>query len=159
MKNYIAILILLFCACAPIQVHFSPDGSPTTAIVETVDAARRVVLVQAYSFTSDPIADALIRAHKRGVKVEVILDRSHRTARYTSAPSLRAAGIPVWIDTKHAIAHNKIMIIDGHTVITGSFNFSKAAEEKNAENLVIIRRRVLAEKFITNWEINRKRAI
>jgi len=61
-------------------------------------------------------------------------------------------GIPVRIDPKHAIAHNKIMVIDGEIVLTGSFNFSKAAEESNAENLLVIRDKILAERFTKNWQ-------
>ena len=80
-----------------------------------------------------------MHAHKRGIKVEVILDRSQRTQKYSSAAFLYNVGIPVKIDAQHAIAHNKVMVIDGETVITGSFNFTKAAEERNAENLLIIR--------------------
>lgn len=71
--------------------------------------------------------------------VEVILDKSQRTQRYSSTTFLTNAGIPVWIDSKHAIAHNKVIVIDRATVITGSFNFTKAAEDKNAENLLVIK--------------------
>jgi phosphatidylserine/phosphatidylglycerophosphate/cardiolipin synthase-like enzyme len=64
------------------------------------------------------------------------------------------AGIPVKIDSAHDIAHNKIMIIDGEIVITGSFNFTLSAEDKNAENLIIIRDKALAEKYIKNWQVH-----
>jgi phosphatidylserine/phosphatidylglycerophosphate/cardiolipin synthase-like enzyme len=110
------------------------------------------VLVQAYSFTSAPIAKALVDAHRRGVEVKVILDRSNRTAHYSAATFLDHAGIPVWIDARHAIAHNEIMIIDGNTILTGSFNFTKAAEQQNAENLVTIRDSALAEQHTANWQ-------
>jgi phosphatidylserine/phosphatidylglycerophosphate/cardiolipin synthase-like enzyme len=106
----------------------------------------------AYSFTFASIAKALVAAHERGVKVEIILDKSHLTAQYTSAPFVAKAGIPVKIDSAHDIPHNKIMIIDGEIVITGSFNFTKSAEDKNAENLLIIRDKALAEKYIKNWQ-------
>jgi phosphatidylserine/phosphatidylglycerophosphate/cardiolipin synthase-like enzyme len=86
------------------------------------------------------------------VKVEVILDKSQRTDRYSSATFLYNQGIPVKIDAQHAKAHNKVMIIDGETVITGSFNFTKTAEESNAENLLVIRDKKLAERYIKNWE-------
>lgn len=112
-----------------------------------------MVLVQAYSFTSAPIAKALVDAHKRGVDVRVILDKSQRTAKYSSADFIAHAGIPTFIDAKHAIAHNKVMIID-EVVITGSFNFTKAAEERNAENLLVIRDKTIAEKYTRNWEIH-----
>lgn len=134
------------------EVYFSPQGGATDAIVRELNKAKSTVLVQAYSFTSAPIAKALLNAHKRGVKVEVILDKSQRTQQYSSATFLFNSGIPTRIDAQHAIAHNKVMIIDGETVITGSFNFTKAAEEKNAENLLVFRDKKLAEKYIKNWE-------
>ena len=91
-----------------------------------------------------------------GVKVEVILDKSQRTDQYSSATFLFNTGIPTKIDSQHALAHNKVMIIDGETVITGSFNFTKAAEEKNAENLLVIRDKKLAERYIKNWQEHEK---
>jgi len=134
------------------KVCFSPNGGCTESIVKEINAAKSEILVQAYSFTSAPIAKSLTDAFKRGVKVEAILDKSQRKEKYTAATFLANAGIPTFIDDKHAIAHNKIMIIDRETVITGSFNFTKAAEEKNAENLLIIRNKDLAGIYIKNWE-------
>ena len=134
------------------EVFFSPHGRCTDAIVKELNKAKSTVLVQAYSFTSAPIAKALLNAHKRGVKVEVILDKSQRTDQYSSATFLYNSGIPVRIDAVHVIAHNKIMIIDRETVITGSFNFTKAAEEKNAENLLVIHDKKLAERYARNWK-------
>ena len=84
--------------------------------------------------------------------MQAILDKSQRTQKYSSATFLKNSRIPTFIDDKHAIAHNKIMIIDRETVITGSFNFTKAAEEKNAENVLIIRDKALAKVYIENWE-------
>jgi phosphatidylserine/phosphatidylglycerophosphate/cardiolipin synthase-like enzyme len=134
------------------EIYFSPHGGCTDAIIRELNKAQSTVLVQAYSFTSAPIAKALLSAHKRGVKVEVILDKSQRTQKYSSATFLFNSGIPVKIDAQHAIAHNKVMIVDGETVITGSFNFTKAAEESNAENLLVIRDRKLAERYTRNWQ-------
>lgn len=134
------------------EVYFSPKGGCTQVIVSELKAAKESVLVQAYSFTSVPIAKALVDAHKRGVKIQVILDKSQRTEKYSSATFLKNAEIPTFIDDKHAIAHNKVMVIDGKTVITGSFNFTKAAEESNAENLLVIRDSDLAAKYAKNWQ-------
>jgi phosphatidylserine/phosphatidylglycerophosphate/cardiolipin synthase-like enzyme len=141
---------------APTKVYFSPNGGATQAIIKEINDAKSEILVQAYSFTSSPIAKALVDAHKRGVKVEVILDKSQRKAQYTSASFLANMRVPTFIDDKHAIAHNKIMIIDKTTVITGSFNFTKAAEEKNAENLLIIKSKELASLYIDNWMKHRE---
>ena len=138
-------------AAEPIQVFFSPHGGCTEAAVENLKKATNSVLVQAYSFTSAPIAQALVDAEKRGVKVQVILDKSQRTEKYSSADFVAHAGILTFIDTKHAIAHNKIMVIDGKTILTGSFNFTKAAESSNAENLLVIQDVVLAKKYTANW--------
>ena len=92
-------------------------------------------------------------AHKRGVKVTVILDKSQRGKKYAAADFVRNAGIPTFIDDKHTIAHNKIMIIDQATIIMGSFNFTKAAEEKNAENLLVIKGNAeLVKKYLANFK-------
>ncbi len=118
--------------------------------MEELGKVRETVLVQAYSFTSAPIAKALVEAHQRGVRVEVLLDKSQGTERYLSATFLSHAGIATFIDGRHAIAHNKVMVIDGQTVLTGSFNFTKAAEEKNAENLLFRKGKELASKYTAN---------
>jgi phosphatidylserine/phosphatidylglycerophosphate/cardiolipin synthase-like enzyme len=107
--------------------------------VRAVTAAKTQILVQAYSFTSAPIAKVLVDAHKRGVTVLAVLDKSNETQKYSAATFLVNAGIQTLIDAEHAIAHNKVMVIDSATVITGSFNFTKAAEQKNAENLLVIK--------------------
>jgi phosphatidylserine/phosphatidylglycerophosphate/cardiolipin synthase-like enzyme len=153
-KSIVFALLLSFAihATADIQVYFSPDGGCTAAVVDNLSKATNTVLVQAYSFTSAPIAKALVDAKKRGVKIEVILDKSQRREKYREADFLLHAGVPTWIDAKHAIAHNKIMVIDSHTVLTGSFNFTKAAEENNAENLLVIEDAALAKKYTDNFQ-------
>lgn len=137
---------------APTQVHFSPNGGCTQAIVDALDKAKTEILVQAYSFKSKPIAKALVNAHKRGVHTEIILDNSNRSKKYSAGDFTAHMGIPTYTDPAHAIAHNKIMIIDREVVITGSFNFTKAAENNNAENLLIIRSKELARYYVENWQ-------
>jgi phospholipase D-like protein len=133
----------------PLSVYFSPDGGCTQAIVEEVGKAKRTVLVQAYSFTSDPIAKALVAAKKRGVDVEAILDKTD----YGPAVNVIVdAGIPTYMDPAHAIAHNKVIVIDGQTVLTGSFNFTSSAENRNAENLLVVRDQPIAAKYAANWQ-------
>ncbi len=122
-----------------IQVFFSPAGGCTDAIVREIQSSQRQILIQAYSFTSEPIARACVEARGRGVSVFAILDRSQETEQYSAADFLLNSGIPTLIDSKHQIAHNKVILIDGQTVITGSFNFTNNAERSNAENLLIIR--------------------
>jgi phosphatidylserine/phosphatidylglycerophosphate/cardiolipin synthase-like enzyme len=146
-------------AAENIKVYFSPKGGCTPAVVTAIDSAKTCIYLQAYSFTSEPIAKALVNAHKRGVRVFAVLDKSNRSAQYSSATFLKNYGVPTFIDSKHQIAHNKIIIIDEQTVVTGSFNFSKAAEESNAENLLVISDRQLALQYLGNWNEHQKHSI
>lgn len=120
-------------------VYFSPKGGCLQAILLELKAARREILVQAYSFTADPLTLALVDAKKRGVHVEVILDRSNEVERYSELHVFLEHGLAPLIDAHHPIAHNKVMVIDKKTVITGSFNFTNQAEQENAENLLILK--------------------
>jgi phosphatidylserine/phosphatidylglycerophosphate/cardiolipin synthase-like enzyme len=108
------------------------------------------------------IGEALKASQGRGVDVRVLLDKSSARvsksgSRYSAATYLTNAGIPVWVDVKPAIAHNKVMVIDGLRVITGSFNFTASAQSRNAENLLVIEDPVLAAAYRGNWE--RRRAV
>lgn len=135
----------------PISVCFTPNGNCVQQIIDTVVQAKRQVLVQAYSFTSAPIAQALVDAKKRGVDVEVLLDKSQLRGKGSVLPYLNDQNISTKIDYLPAIAHNKVMVIDGKTVITGSYNFTASAEKRNAENLLIIHDKVLAQNYTNNW--------
>ncbi len=140
--------------CPSIDVFFSPKGGCSDAIIREITNAKSAVLVQAYSVESNQIRQALFVAHKRGAKVNVILDKKRSGRSYTEADFFLNQGIEVRIDSVHKIAHDKVIVIDGGTVITGSFNFSKIAEESNAENVVIIRDEKLAGKYADNWRIH-----
>ena len=135
-----------------IRAYFTPGHTVETAITDEIDAAQNTIRVQAYSFTNPLIVQALADARLRGVDVIVVLDKSNRTQRSSVAELAQRAGIPTLIDDRHAIAHNKIMIIDDRIVITGSYNFSRAAEKSNAENLVIIESAPIARKYQQNWQ-------
>jgi phosphatidylserine/phosphatidylglycerophosphate/cardiolipin synthase-like enzyme len=147
-------------ATGTIRVAFSPNGGATKLVTDTLGRAKKQILVQAYSFTSPAISKALADAKARGVDVKAILDKSQWTERYSGATYLSNHQIPVLIDDKHAIAHNKVMIIDGNTVITGSFNFTKATEEKNAENVIVLQDNpVLANVYAQNWRVHAEHSV
>lgn len=160
-KLFVLIVSLFFILTLPalsvafqvdvLTVCFSPDGGCAKAITDQINKAQKSIKVMAYSFTSAPIANALLDAKKRGVNVEVIIDKSRDTERYSETRFFRNQGIPVYVDGKEAIQHNKVMIIDSEIVITGSFNFTKAAEEKNAENVLIIMSKELVKSYLENW--------
>jgi phosphatidylserine/phosphatidylglycerophosphate/cardiolipin synthase-like enzyme len=140
-------------------VHFSPKGGCTEAVVGELRRARHEVLVLAYSFTSRPITEALIEARARGVRVEVVLDHSNEKDAHTDLPHLLEKGLAPLIDPHHAIAHNKVMVIDAATVITGSFNFTHQAEHENAENLLVLKGfPALARQYLGNFEAHKSHA-
>lgn len=136
---------------AELAVGFSPGNAEAT-VVAAIDTARRSIAVAAYSFTSRPIATAMLRAKDRGVEVRVVADKSQRTARYSSVRFLANKGVPVRIDSRYAIMHNKFLVIDGRTVETGSFNYTRAAQMNNAENaLVLTNVPALAATYDREW--------
>jgi phosphatidylserine/phosphatidylglycerophosphate/cardiolipin synthase-like enzyme len=140
-------------------VHFSPHGGCTDVIVREIGTARREVLLLAYGFTSRPIAQALVEAKLRGVHVEVILDHSNEGDSHSEMGHLVEQGVVPLIDDHHAIAHNKVVVIDGKIVITGSFNFTQHAETSNAENLLVLHNHHdLAAEYRKNFASHRDHA-
>jgi phosphatidylserine/phosphatidylglycerophosphate/cardiolipin synthase-like enzyme len=139
-------------AGADATVAFSPNGDAVRVIVNAIDGAKKQILVQAYGFTSPAIIKALGAAKARGVDVEAILDKINKSSRYSGASYLKDHNIPVWIDDSVAMAHNKIIVIDDDSIITGSFNFTQSAQEKNAENILLITHApALAGIYSKNW--------
>ena len=135
---------------------FTPAQACADLIVSILDHAQSQIRLQAYGFTSSPILAALVAAKQRGVDVGVILDKSdERASSASGADYVARAGIPVFIDYQPAIAHNKVIVVDRHTVITGSYNFTAAAERKNTENVTIIASSEVASRFLSNWESRR----
>lgn len=135
------------------DIHFSPKGGCGQAVIDVIQNAKSQILMMAYSFTYDPIVKSLMEAHDRGVEVELIFDKSNEVDLRTDMPRCIEKGIKVLVDAEHAIAHNKLMIVDQKIIITGSFNFTRQAEDANAENLVIIRNdRKIAEKYLQYYE-------
>ena len=135
-----------------IEVAFSPRAGATELVIKVISSAKKTIRVAAYSFTSKPIAEALVMAHKRGVDVQVIVDKSQKSERYTSATFLANMGVPTRVDSQHKIMHNKFVIVDGAHVETGSFNFTSSAEKGNAENVLVIwKNPQLAAIYTANW--------
>lgn len=154
----IAVVFALAFSCdnplaAELRACFTPGEDCTSVIVQAIDGVKSELLVQAYGFTSVPILQAVVRAKERGVTVKVILDKINEQKRYTAATFLKNHGVEPVIDDRVAIAHNKIMVIDRHDTITGSFNFTKTAQQRNAENvLFILDAPAVAETYARNWE-------
>lgn len=146
----------LLNAVGTIEVAFSPKNGATEIIVKAINDARETILASAYSFTSKEIAQALLNAKKRNIQIKIILDKSQVSQKYSSATFFANMGFDLRIDAKHAIYHNKVMVIDNKNVITGSFNFTNAAELKNAENVLILRNNpelaeLYRQDFFAHW--------
>lgn len=150
----------LLPAHGSVEVAFSPADDTETLLLGVIGAAHRTVHVQAYVFTSRKLAAALVDAHRRGVKVEVLADAGmHRSGR-NALPSLLEAGIPVAFETAYAAAHNKVLIVDaGHpgcAVATGSYNFTWSAAKRNAENILVLRDNcAVVDAYLQNWQRHR----
>ena len=145
-----------FQSTGTIDVFFSPKGGATRAVVNEIDSATKTIRVQAFSFTNKRIAKALVNAKKRGLDVEVVFDAEQQKNSYTSARFISRSGISTLIDSRHNSAHNKIIIIDGRVLITGSFNFTEAGEWQNAENLLVIKgNEPLVERYEKNYALHR----
>ena len=137
----------------PVETYFSPDDGTAAMIIAALQNAEERVVFMAFSFTSDPIANALIERAAAGVDVIGVFEESQYHANTgTEYESLLAAGLDVRLDGNPDSMHHKVFIIDGETVITGSYNFSRSAEERNDENTLIIHNPELAVQYLSEFE-------
>jgi phosphatidylserine/phosphatidylglycerophosphate/cardiolipin synthase-like enzyme len=123
---------------ASFEIAFSPKGKSLDIILNRINQAETSILAAAYSFTSKPISTALLEAHKRGVTVQMVADAKSNTGKYSAVTFLANQGMPVRTNSRYAIFHHKFMIFDERHLETGSFNFSAAAVNKNAENVLVL---------------------
>ncbi|VFP87311.1 phospholipase D family protein [Candidatus Erwinia haradaeae] len=135
-----------------IIVGFSPGQTAKQIILLAISEAHKSIDIAAYSFTSKPIALALIDAQNRGVNVRLVADKKSNSSRYTAVTYLTNHHIAVKLNEKYAIMHNKFIIIDGHSIETGSFNYTQSAVERNAENVIYLRNYPkISEKYMIEF--------
>lgn len=140
-----------------LSVFFSPEGGALSAVRLAIGKARRTIDMQAYLLSTKEIARPLTEAQQRGVKIRVLMDSDNAADDNSMAPFLVAAGVPVSLDAEHKEAHNKVMIIDSSILLTGSFNFTRAAEYENAENLLVIEGKPkIVAAYERNFELHLK---
>lgn len=146
-----------FAGAGEITAVFAPEEDPQAALVELIAQARQRIAVQAYVFTSKPLAEALIAARRRGVTVEVLLDAKMHQRGNAAVQRLLDEGVALYALSAFASAHDKVMLVDAApgelcAVATGSYNFTWAAQHRNAENLLIVRHHCeLAARYAENW--------
>jgi phosphatidylserine/phosphatidylglycerophosphate/cardiolipin synthase-like enzyme len=151
-------------AGARVEAYFTPGDDVAKVIAQRIDAARHTVQVQAYLFTSRRIATALANAARRGVDVELVADaKQHEAGGLPVLGQLERAGVRIWLQGDYAAFHNKVVLVDAASaspvVITGSYNFTQAAQEKNAENVVVISASAeVAARFRRDFERHRASA-
>jgi phosphatidylserine/phosphatidylglycerophosphate/cardiolipin synthase-like enzyme len=121
-------------------------------LINLINRANRSVYVAVYSFTRDSLATALISAKERGVEVRVVIERERAYEQGSEYPRLKSAGVDVRLDGNPNLMHHKFMVIDGYIVVTGSYNWSSAAEERNDENVVVIFDKDVAQRFVQEFE-------
>jgi phosphatidylserine/phosphatidylglycerophosphate/cardiolipin synthase-like enzyme len=153
-RVFLLVILLPFsCLAASAEIAFLPGRGATDLVVRTIASARHTVRVAAYSFTSKPIALALLADARRGVDVKVVVDKSQEMAGYTAATFLANEHVPVRVDYRYSIMHDKFIVVDDATVETGSFNYTSAAERKNAENVIVLHDRPdIAKRYSGEWQ-------
>ena len=141
-----------------LKACFTPGGACQVKILSSIDKAESEIKVHAFSFTSKPIAEALLKAKRRGVDVSVMGDKGQFNQKYSIVPELKKQGIPVYIYPAKGYAHNKVLIIDKKMTVTGSYNWSHGAEYRNTENVLFIESDALAASYLKNWFSQMKKA-
>lgn len=148
------------CAdAAVISVRFSPEGGCEKLIVETIDQAEKEIEYWMYAFTSEPIADALVRARGRGVRVTMVLDHLQSKNVNSQARKCAAAGCTVLIDRHHKIMHVKSRVVDGRLVLWGSYNDTNGAEHDNAEVVTLDDNESLCKTFMEEFAKHKRHAV
>lgn len=142
-------------AAPGVQVGFSPEGSARALVLKTIGSAKQNIRMQAYSFQAPDIMQALVDAKKRGVDVRVVVDkkRNERKASKKAMDFVTRNGVELRTTGHFHIHHDKIIIVDDHTVETGSFNFARSAETANSENVIVIRDMPdVVRQYVAHWQ-------
>ncbi len=143
-------------AAAPtVQVGFSPEGTAQQLVLTVIGEAQRDIRLMGYAFTSPEVARALIAAHRRGVGVWVVVDaKANQSGAGRAALNLLAkAGVKVRTVNTYKFLHDKVIVVDGVTTETGSFNFSRSADRANSENVVVLREMPeIAQQYLAHWQ-------
>lgn len=154
-KATVFVCISLSCLAQPVvagtvvdsngrlEIAFSPNEGAQALVLKTIASAQREIHMLAYSFTSAPVAQALLSARKRGVSIQLVVDQAHNVNQDSSGKArsalsaLASAGVDVRTTTAFAIHHDKVIVVDRRHVQLGSFNYSAAAETRNSENVLV----------------------
>jgi len=135
-----------------VEVRFSPDDRVAERIVELIRGAQRSIQIMAYNLTLDEISDAILERARAGVVVQGVFDAGQAKNQGSDVERLAQAGLDVWLDGSPGLMHHKVIVVDGELLITGSYNFSRSAEERNDENVLFIFSPELADQYRMEFE-------
>lgn len=135
-----------------IENYFAPEDDIQDAIVRGIGDSKAEIDVLAFSFTSEPIAKAIATRVRDGIRVRAVFDKTQAGNAYSQDDFMREHGVDVRLDGNEYAMHDKVIVIDTDAVITGSYNFTKAAETKNDENILIIHSPSLASQYRGEFE-------
>lgn len=166
MKKYIFLFVLvLFCSfnlqAKNTEIYFSPSPRCESRLVDLIENSSENINAVVYSINNDDIVSALKKAHDRGVKVKILTDRLQASGRSSKVRELYDYGVNIRVHSKHKIEHNKFAVFDNNVAMTGSYNWTNPATDKNSENCVFFfRERAAIEKYQNRfeylWQINTK---
>jgi len=163
MKNFCVVVLLMMPVCAraqSIQVYFSPNGGCQEAVIKEIGQATQTIDIAMYYLSSAGIAKALVEAREHHVKIKIVLDQGQEIEHSSKATYLIDHGFEIRYHLGFGLMHNKFAVIDGQRLITGSFNWTRTAEESNEENLLIIDDAATvaryAQRFNYLWDTSRR---
>ena len=146
------LLTLASTVYAETKVYFSPNGGCQEAVITEISKARKTIDIAMYSFSSREIAQALVEAKKRGVKIKIVLDNAQIKELFSKSRYLIGKGVSVKFRLGPGLMHNKFAVIDAKELLTGSFNWTASADKKNSENLLILSDKELAQKYAKQFK-------
>jgi phosphatidylserine/phosphatidylglycerophosphate/cardiolipin synthase-like enzyme len=134
-----------------INVYFSPEDNIEKIIIERIGKAKHSIHFMGFSFTSKKLAEEIIRLNKKGIKIYGIIEKTGSNSKDSQYIKLKIEGTHVKLDKNRNKMHHKVIIIDESIIITGSYNFSLSANEKNDENIVILHNKDISRKYIEEF--------
>ncbi len=134
------------------EIYFSPKGGCQATLLNWIRKANQSIHVMIFSVTLNSVGDELVAAHRRGIDVRMVMDKNEVNAAGSEYGKLKARGVAVRLHTTEGTMHNKVAIIDGEAVITGSFNWTNDGENSNDENMIVIRNKGVAGAYETEFQ-------
>jgi phosphatidylserine/phosphatidylglycerophosphate/cardiolipin synthase-like enzyme len=138
----------------PIQVLFASEDEAMDALIPIVEGAQESIYFMAFSYTHDGLGDAMLERAGAGLTVQGIFETRGSETEFSELIDLFCSGFPMKQDGNPGTFHHKVIVVDGHILITGSLNFSDNANNSNDENVIILDNAEIAQLYIE--EFNRR---